>query len=168
MIRPDLAQRLRPWAESLAALAAALVCLWIARLGGWFFGAIGLGGGAVALMWLIGALRRVRFARTIAAPGVVELDEGAIRYYGASALGKEIALRDLVEIRLLRLNGLVHWRLKSADGQALLIPLDAAGAPALADAFAALPNLDMGAIAAALAEVDRDGPSISTLWRRTV
>ena len=162
MIRPDLAGRLRPWGESLAALAAALVCLWIARLGGWFFGAIGLAGGTIALLWLIGALRRARFARAINAPGVVEIDEGAIRYYGARILGGEIALRELSEIRLLPLDGRAHWRLKSADGQALLVPLDAAGAPHLADAFAALPGIDMGAIAAALS----GPPAIRTLWRR--
>ncbi|MDO5633036.1 MAG: hypothetical protein Q4G22_14560 [Paracoccus sp. (in: a-proteobacteria)] len=164
MIRPDLIDRLRPWGESLAAIGAATACLWLARLGGWFFAALGLTGGAVALLWLIGALRRARFARPIAAPGVVEVDEGAIRYYGARMLGGEIALRSLTEIRLLVLDGDPHWRLKAADGQALLIPLDAAGAPALADAFAALPGVDMGAIAAAISQA-QSGP-MRTLWRR--
>ncbi|MDO5613116.1 MAG: hypothetical protein Q4G14_07730 [Paracoccus sp. (in: a-proteobacteria)] len=167
MIRPDLIERLRPWGESLAAMATALTCLWITRLGGWFFGALGLAGGVVALLWLIAALRRARFARAITAPGVVEIDEGAIRYYGAPVLGGEIALRDLSEIRLLTLQGAAHWRLRAQDGQALLIPVDAAGAPLLADAFATLPGIDMGTIAAALATGgDGAAPPMRTLWRR--
>ena len=38
----------------------------------------------------------------------------------------EIALRDLVEIRLLRLKGRGHWRLRSASGEALLVNADMA------------------------------------------
>ena len=85
---------------------------------------------AVAVAWGIDARRRMRFRREIAAPGVVELIEGAIRYYGARALGGEIALRDLVEVRLLTLRGHPHWRLRSDAGEALLIPVEAAGAAA--------------------------------------
>lgn len=168
MIRPELRDLFRRWSEPIAAIGAGLFFLWLGRLGGWFFGMIGIAGGTVALIWLLGALRRLRFARGIAAPGVVEVDEGAIRYYGAQILGGEIAIRDLTEIRLMRLNGAPHWRLRASDGQALLVPLEAAGAPVLADAFAALPGLDMGAIAAALARLDHDGPAVLSLWRRPV
>ena len=94
----------------------------------------------------------------------MELDEGAIRYLSPDRLlGGEIALRDLSEIRLLRLNGRAHWRLKSLDGQALLVPVDARGAEGLASAFAALPGVDMGRISAAL---KADGPTMQTLWTR--
>lgn len=166
MIRPELRVILRRWAEPLAAAAALLAALWLALRGGWFFAAIGLTLAAVVLVWGVGAIRRLRFAREIAAPGFVELDEGAIRYLGARMLGGEIALRDLSEIRLLRLNGAPFWRLKTLDGQALLVPLEAAGAERMADAFAVLPGLDMGTVAHALAQVDRDGPAVVPLWRR--
>ena len=166
LIRPDLMRRLRPWFEPVAAILAGLVCLWIALLGGWFFAGLGLLGGAVALAWLIGSLRRARFARDVAAPGVVEIDEGAIRYYGARLLGGQMALRELSEIRLIRLGDRGHWRLKSLSGEAMLIPIDAAGAASLADAFVALPGLDMGAVSAALARIDRGGPALHILWRR--
>lgn len=164
MIRPDLARRLRRWSEPLAAISAGLLGLWIVTLGGWFWGALGLGVGFVSLAWLLAALRRLPFRRDIGGPGMVEIDEGAIRYFGARLLGGEIALRDLSEIRLLTLRGQPHWRLKSTDGQALLIPLDAAGAAALADAFAALPGIRMGQISAALNQPDTTvGQS---LWTR--
>ncbi|MFV0303162.1 MAG: hypothetical protein ACK5IP_20220 [Paracoccus sp. (in: a-proteobacteria)] len=163
MIRPELKRLLRRWSEPLAAITAALLGLWLLTLGGWFFGLIGLGLGFVALAWLLAALRRLPFRRDIGGPGMVEIDEGAIRYYGARLLGGEIALRDLNEIRLLPLQGRPHWRLKSSDAQALLIPLDAAGAAALADAFAALPGIRMGEISAALSHPDA---TIRTLWVR--
>ena len=120
---------------------------------------------AVAVAWGIDARRRMRFRREIAAPGVVELIEGAIRYYGARALGGEIALRDLVEVRLLTLRGHPHWRLRSDAGEALLIPAEAAGASALADAFATLPGFDMAAAARALQAL-ADVAAVQTVWRR--
>ncbi|MBU3031790.1 hypothetical protein KNW02_16920 [Paracoccus sp. XHP0099] len=166
MIRPELRARLSRWSEALVAAAVMLAGLWLALRGGWFFGAIG---GLVLLVGtalLIGAWRRLPFLRGIDAPGMVEFDEGAIRYYGAAALGGEIALRDLTEIRLLRLRGHGHWRLRNQRGEALLIPVDAAGAEALADAFTTLPGLDMGAVSVALAHVAEQPDAMRTVWRR--
>ncbi|WP_168217385.1 hypothetical protein, partial [Paracoccus liaowanqingii] len=116
----------------------------------------------------LGALRRGPFRRPVGAPGVVEIVEGAIRYYGATEMGGEIPLRDLVEIRLLRLEGRAHWRLRSQSAEAMLIPVDAAGSAALADAFTALPGLHMGAVSAALAQVADQGDAMRTVWRRPV
>ncbi len=166
LIRPDL----RAWAarrsEALVAAAILLSGLWLALRGGWFFAALGGLVLLVGLSLLLGAIRRLPFRRQISAPGVVELDEGAIRYYGAAVLDGEIALRDLVEIRLLRLKGRGHWRLRSATGEALLVPVDAAGADALAHAFTALPGLDMGTVSAALAHVADQPDAVRTVWRR--
>lgn len=166
MIRPGL----RVWAarrsEVLVAAAILLAGLWLALRGGWFFAALG---GLVLLVGaslLIGAVRRLPFRRRIEAPGLVEVDEGAIRYYGAAVLGGEIALRDLVEIRLLRLKGRGHWRLRSATGEALLVPVDAAGAEALAHAFTALPGLDMGMVSTALDRLPGQADAVRTVWRR--
>lgn len=88
--------------------------------------------------------------------------EGEIRYFGARAIGGTLALRELSEIRLLRLNGHDHWRLKTRGGEALLIPVEAKGADRLADAFAALPGLDLGRVSAALAQ--KAGPSLRIVW----
>ncbi|WP_408592650.1 hypothetical protein ACIPCF_13085 [Paracoccus marcusii] len=166
MIRPDLRGLLRTHSELLIFAALALAALWVAFWGGWFFAVLGGAGALVAGCLALGALRRTPFRRPVAAPGVVEIVEGAIRYYGATDMGGEIPLRDLVEIRLLRLDGHAHWRLRSQSGEALLIPADAAGAGALADAFTALPGLDMGAVSAALAQVARQQDAMRTVWRR--
>lgn len=162
MIRPELVARFKPWREVIAAALVALVGLRVFAQGGLLFRPLGGAILAVALLWGWGAWRRRRFAIPIGAPGVVEIEEGAIRYFGARALGGEVALRDLIQIRLIRLDGQAHWRLKTADGQALLIPVQAAGAAALADAFAALPGFDLGAAAAALAGRD----AFRTVWQR--
>ncbi|RWR51377.1 hypothetical protein EOW65_04220 [Sinirhodobacter ferrireducens] len=164
MIRPELRAALQRHRETLAAAGVAALGLWIATRGGWLLGPLGLGLCALALVWAGTALRRTRFARAVTDPGLVEVDEGRIGYFGAGStvLGGYIALADLAEIRLLTLRGAQHWRLKTGDGQALLIPVAAAGAPALYDAFAALPGIDMGRLAAAL---DRREVAQS-LWHR--
>lgn len=166
MIRAELRALAARWSEALTALAVCVFALWLALRGGWFFALLGALAGLVGAALLIGAWRRLPFRRPVDAPGVVEVVEGAVRYYGAATLGGEIALRDLAEIRLLRLRGHGHWRLRSGAGEALLIPVDAAGAEALADAFTALPELDMGAVSAALAHVADQPDAVRTVWRR--
>lgn len=162
LIRPELAARLRPWREVMAAAMLGAFGLWVIRLGGLLFQPLGAAIVAIAAAWGLGAWRRMRFARAVAAPGVVEIVEGAVRYDGVRILGGEIALRELDDIRLLRLNGHPHWRLRTSAGEALLIPVEAAGAAALADAFAALPGFDLGTAAAAL-----DGTAaFTTVWKR--
>lgn len=166
MIRPELRRWLSLHAEALAALAVVLAGLWLVLRGGWFFAILGAAVLLVGAALLIGAWRRLPFRRRIDAPGMVEIDEGAVRYYGAAVLGGEMALRDLTEIRLLRLRGHGHWRLRNLRGEALLIPVDAAGAEAMADAFTTLPGLDMGAVSAALAHVADQPDAVRTVWRR--
>lgn len=166
MIRPALRQWLTDHAEAVVFATLALAGVWIALWGGWFFAALGLMLALIGAVLCLGALRRGAFRRAVGAPGVVEVIEGAIRYYGATDLGGEIALRDLTEIRLLRVRGQAHWRLRSITGEALLVPADAAGAGALADAFTALPGLDMGAVSAALSQVEAQGDGMRSVWRR--
>lgn len=166
MIRPALRARLSRHRELLVYGALMLAAVWLALRGGWFFALLGGAGLLVAGSLAVGAFRRTAFRRPVTSPGVVEIVEGAVRYYGATRMGGEIPLRELVEIRLLRLEGHPHWRLRSQSGEALLIPADAAGAGALADAFTALPGLQMGAVSVALAQVGRQRDAMRTVWRR--
>lgn len=165
LIRPEAASALARWREP--ALAGAILALgaWIMAHGGWF---LLLVGGAVALVGAalgLSAIRRIRFARTVSAPGVVEVDEGQIAYLGPQ-MGGFVSLRELVELRIISVNGRRHWRLKQADGQALLVPVDAAGAEALYDAYATLPGIDMGRILAALDAGTKAPDAGMPLWRR--
>ncbi len=162
-LRPGARAFLIRWREAAAALGLALCGLWLMRLGGYLLGPVGALSLAVAAGWFLLALRRLRFQRpSPPAPGLVEVDEGQVGYLGPS-FGGYIALRDLTEVRLIRLHGLPHWRLKQGDGQALLVPHGAAGAEALFDAFATLPGADMAAFAGAL---DRAADT-QTVWTRS-
>lgn len=149
--------------EVLIAAAAGLLGLFIATRGGWFLAAVGLALVALAIGWGISALRQIRFRRDIEAPGMVEIVEGRIGYFGAgTVMGGHIALDDMAEIRLITLRSGLWWRLRTLDGQALLIPLGASGAEALYDAFSSLPGIDMGRVTAAL-----DGGAVAqSLWVR--
>ncbi|MBW0157968.1 hypothetical protein [Sedimentimonas flavescens] len=163
MIRPELRATLTRHAETAVALAATALGLWIASRGGYILIPFGLAMAAVCLGWAALAFRRARFARPVSNPGLVDLDEGRIGYYGAGqGLGGYVALEDLTEIRLLNLSGTQYWRLKSSDGQAIMIPTAAAGGEKLYDAFATLPGIDMGALTVAL---DRR-IAAQSLWTR--
>ena len=89
-------------------------------------------------------------------------------------MGGSVSLSDLVEIRILHLRGRSVWRLKQADGQALLIPTAAPGGAALFDALASLPGLDLDAMVAAAARPVPPPAALVTvsgetrvLWRRS-
>jgi hypothetical protein len=103
----------------------------------------------------------MRFSQAVSGPGIVETDEGQLGYFGPT-FGGFIALNDLVELRLTQLNSTRQWRLKTIEGEVLLIPTTASGAEKLFDAFAALPGIDMATVAAAL---DR-GATTLPLWQR--
>lgn len=165
LIRPEVARLLRPF---LLPAGMAALGLWLMWLGGYLLVPLGLlalacGAGLAVVEW-----RRRRLGATARhGPGVIELSEGVLRYWTAGDLGGEIAVRDLTEIRLLLVNDRPHWRLRSAGNEALLIPADAWDAEVLADAFATLPGIDLGALAHARRAADRPGaPTMQTLWRR--
>ncbi len=173
MIRPAvLALLLRAREVILAAVVVAFGG-WLIALGGYVLTPLGLAVAALGLSWGLLGLRRMRFAQGSDAPGVVEVDEGQVGYLGPTA-GGFVSLPELVEIRLLTLRGRRMWRLKQADGQAVLIPVDAAGSDRLFDAFASLPGMDSGALVQALEPASSDGatlpsaqtPEIKVIWRR--
>jgi hypothetical protein len=131
--------------EVIAACAFGAFGLWLIWLGGYVLFPAGLVVLATAAAWALTALRRLRFAQGVHAPGVVEVDEGQIGYLGPT-FGGYVALPELAELRLVTLHGRRMWRLKQTDGQTVLIPIDAAGSDRLFDAFASLPGIDMGAL----------------------
>ncbi len=76
-------------------------------------------------------------------------------------------MRELVDLRLVSLQGAAQWRLKQADGQVLMIPVAAQGADKLFDAFATLDGIDMGALTAALDAHSGPDTGAQSLWSRT-
>jgi hypothetical protein len=172
LIRPELVQALQRGREVILGGALILAGGWIATRGGYLLPPVGLCLAGLGLAWAVTAWRRMRFAQDIAAPGLVEIDEGQIGYLGPNA-GGYVAIPDLTELRLLDMRGRRLWQLRQSDGQALLIPVDATGADRLFDAFASLPGMDTAALVAALSPPVADGRGTparasigKTLWRR--
>lgn len=167
LIRPEVTEGLRKGQEVIAAAGVLAFGLWLVWLGGLVLMPLGVLVAALALILARQAWRRMQFAQEVAAPGMVELDEAQVGYLGPEE-GGFLSLKELVELRLLRVQGRRMWRLKQADGQALLIPVDAQGADRLFDAFATLPGMDTGALVAAL-EPGPAAPGLAearVIWRR--
>lgn len=166
MIRPEARDWLWQRREVIAALVLGGFGLWLVALGGWVLLPAGLAVIALGAALGISALRRVRFAQGVMAPGMVEVDEGQVGYLGP-AFGGYVALPDLTELRLVTIHRRRLWRLKQSDGQALLIPVDAVGADRLFDAFASLPGMDTAALVTALGAAP--GTAVNetqVIWRR--
>ncbi len=141
MIRPEVQAKLLRWREVIVAgLIAAFGLLLIGR--GWLLTPIGALALALGAALALNGWRRLRFAGDGDAPGVVSVDEGQISYLAPEG-GGFVAASELVELRLLDVGGVHMWRMRQSDGQALLIPVNAAGADALFDVFAALPGMDV-------------------------
>jgi hypothetical protein len=160
-IRPEVAEALQRWREVIAASAVAAVGAWMIWHGGVVLSGLGLAvlAGGAAMGWI--ALRRLRFARGVSGPGVVEIDEGQVGWFGPG-IGGFVALAELADLGLVTVAGQRCWRLRQGDGQMLLIPVAARGAEGLYDAFAVLPGLAPTQLIAALDD-PRDRPVI---WRR--
>ena len=177
VIRPELIAQIRRARELIWSAGVVAGGGWLIWQGGYLLTPVGsavmLLGAALGVM----AFRRMRFAQDIDAPGVVEVDEGQIGYLGPT-VGGYVSLPELAELRLITMRGRRLWRLKQTDGQTILIPVDAAGADRLFDAFASLPGMDSGALVAALGRLDpaQEGetlpvtnttiPEMRLIWRR--
>ena len=160
-IRPKARREIERWSEVAAAVGAALVGTLLMRMGGFLFLPVGALLTLLSLGWLLNALRRLSFQRPVAAPGVVEVIEGQVGYFGPT-FGGFVALDEVNELRLTDFHGARQWRLRTLSGEVLLIPIDATGAEKLFDAFATLPGIDMAALSVAL----NRGASTLPLWTR--
>lgn len=161
LVRPDLLAAITRQREVIAAGVAGALGLWLIWLGGYVLIPVGGILAVAAAGWATIALGRLRFRRPVAAPGIVEVDEGQVGYLGP-AFGGYMALADLEELRIGTFGGQRQWRLRTSDGQVLLIPVAAEGAERLADAFAVLPGIDMAALGRAIDDATASGP----LWSR--
>lgn len=161
MLRPEIWTALSRYREVILAAVVAALGLWLLRLGGLLLVPAGAALLALAAAWATMALRRLRFAQGVGAPGIVELDERQVGYLGPT-FGGYVSLDELTELRLIRVQGQRMWRLKQTDGQALLVPVAAAGAERLFDAFATLPGMDTQALVAVLGEQAEN----LVVWRR--
>ncbi len=139
-IRPDAQAALTRWREVLIGGAVVLLGLFMivgpAGLLGW----VGWPVAAAGLALLIVGFQRTRFRRSGQGPGTVQVDEGQIIYFGPLS-GGAVALPDLEQLIYDPTAKPAHWMLMSQGQPTLQIPVNADGAEALFDVFAALPGL---------------------------
>ena len=138
-IRPEARATLWRWREVLLGLPILLLGLyWASGFGllKWVGFAVVIGG--VALM--LAGFQRARFRSARGGPGVVQVDERQITYFGPLD-GGAVAIDDLTGVSLDARSEPPVWVLRQPGQNLLHIPVNAEGTDALFDAFAALPGI---------------------------
>ncbi len=153
MIRPEVTAFVRRWSEVLTGLAISAAGLWALQARGGFYQFLALCVIVIGLALAIIGWRRLRFARNGDAPGIMQILEGQISYFGPET-GGFIGIADILEVHLI--DNSQTWRLIGEQGEAVDIPVAADGARALFDIFAALPDINMPALLTALDSPDHD------------
>ena len=143
-IRPELREFFRRWREVMFAAALGLLGLRRIYIGdgiNFWLGVIMI---AIAVAWAIIAVQRVRFSQDGTGPGIVQVRERRIGYFGPESGG----IIDIADIARLEIDPATQpspsWVLIGKDHQNVIVPVNAAGADALFDAFSALPGIDTG------------------------
>jgi len=161
IIRSQARAAMWRWREVLAGGGLAALGLWWVLDGAGIVHWLGWVLIAAALALVLAGVQRGRFRTGAGGPGVVVVDEGLIAYLGPHE-GGAVALSEVTALAL-DATGPHRWRLSQPGQPDLEIPLDAEGAEALFDAFAALPGLRSGQIVAAMR---RPAPGQHLLWER--
>lgn len=160
MIRPEATAALARWREALAGLALVAAGLWAALASFGLLAWLGWAGVAAGAALVFAGVQRGRFRGRQGGPGVVEVVEGRIAYFGPLE-GGTVALSELEELRLDPTAEPPAWILVQPERPPLSIPVNAAGADQLFDAFASLPGLQTGHL---LAELEKGGRWPVVIW----
>lgn len=161
--RPEVRAFFWRWREVLLAGAVLVLGLWWALTGvginqwlGYIFCAIGV-------VWAIAGAQRARFAQDGVGPGVVQIRERRLAYFGPLDGG----VMDVEDLAKLEIDPTSHpeasWVLTGIDGQIIAIPINAAGAEGLFDVFAGLPDIKTSTVLDALS---RTPDERVTVWSR--
>ncbi len=139
-VRPDLKARLWLWREPILGGVLALCgLLWLFTEYGlmfWVGLAVTLAGGLVVFT----GIQRLRFQVGAGGPGVVQVNERQVTYFGPTT-GGAISIDALAEVTLAPGEPHNAWILTERTGLTLEIPTHASGADALFDVFSALQGI---------------------------
>lgn len=161
MIRPEAIALLRHWREVLIGLALLAAGVWLTARPGYILPGLGALLALAGLALTVIGTRRARFRAEGEGPGIVQVVEGQISYFGPHG-GGFMALDEITRLWL-SADG-THWLIRAEDGRHLSIPRAARGAEALFDIFATLDGLD---IAQLLRRIEA-APSLTDqlIWQR--
>lgn len=161
-IRPEARAQLWRWREILAALVLLALGLRWALTGHGFWSVTGWAVVAIATLLAVMGAQRMRFRQGAGGPGVVQVVEGQISYFGPLT-GGAVAVSELERLTLDPSAKPAHWLLEQPGQPVLGIPVNAEGADALFDVFAALPGIRTERM---LAELESKGPHHVVIWQR--
>ena len=163
-MRPEARASLWRWREVIASGVIIVVGLW------WVLGSFGIvrALGMIVIMlglvFAVAGLQRARFRQTGQGPGVVQLAERRLAFFGPLGGGA----MDIADLNRLELDPKAqpapHWILTAVGGARLEIPVNATGADALFDYFGALPNIQTQQM---LDVLSRTPDARVTVWERT-
>lgn len=140
LIRPEAAAALRHWREALIGAAVLALGLFWALAGLGVLRWIGLLLALVGTALIFVGVQRARFRPEGRGPGIVQVVEGRITYFGPLSGG----VADIESLEALSLDPTAeppHWILQQPGQPVLHIPVNAEGADWLFDVFAALPGI---------------------------
>lgn len=162
-LRPEAKAQLLRWRETLVGVGAAALGLWLALTSyGVLFGlgvVLVIGGAAFAFA----GVQRARFRQATDGPGIVQVVEGRVTYFGPWG-GGGASLDRLAWLELVPMpGGAGAFVLIEEAGERLEIPIDARGAERLFDVFAALPGFEARSMLAAMRPPVRER---TLIWER--
>ena len=162
-IRPEVRTSLWRWREALAGGCLAILGLWWALgVSGWILNAVGIALALLGAALIALGLQRARFRSGSDGPGVVQVVEGRVAYFGPLT-GGAVNMADLTRLTLNHRQHPATWILRQPSADLLHIPVTAKGAEALFDAFATLPGLQTEHMLRAL-HSESDGETL--IWQK--
>lgn len=104
----------------------------------------------IGLVLLRGTIQRIQFRRSQKAPGMVDVTEREISYFGPMH-GKTLSLESLSKIELRESEAYASvWVLHNSEGDPMIVPTSAKGSDRLFDAFTSLSGVRMDALVKAV------------------
>ncbi|MCW9042456.1 MAG: hypothetical protein OQK05_03855 [Pseudopelagicola sp.] len=161
-IRPEARAAILRWREVCVGVGILGLGLWAAS-GFGILRWVGYGIFLVGTLVVFTGVQRARFRTGEGGPGVVQVDEGEVMYYGPLS-GGSVALRDVSRIELAGSGAATVWRLYQPGQAVLVIPSNAEGAEALFDAFATLPGMRTGQMLYALNNRENGADHPVVIW----
>jgi hypothetical protein len=151
------------WRESLAGFVVALAGLYLAVTGTGLAQMFGFSMVVAAAVLMFAGLQRARFRIGSGGPGMVQVDEGQVTYFGPFD-GGSVAIRQLSLVELdPKTKPTSSWVLTEIGQPPLAIPTTAEGAEALFDVFASLEGIRTERM---LAELQKEPKKRVVIWQR--
>ncbi len=166
-VRPELAATFARYREAGigAGLAVAGLYGMVTQHGLTFYLSLLALPAGLALLWE--GIYRARLPTLWFGPGVVEVDERQITYFGPDG-GRAVSVDVLTRVEIVTsdlgpFDGDLVWVLHSEDAPPLVIPAGATGARRIHDALLALPGMDFRRVLDAMGSVEN---RLTVVWQR--